>query len=137
MTQQVTTETTSEKLARLRAAKAARDAVAAEEADALELQVLELEEALSSDGKRGVDFEILVHGEHVLAVRRGSGLLFKSFSNSKMSEKETIDFVKGCAVSPTKEKVQELLEDFPALANRAALALAELYGAKRSADAGK
>jgi hypothetical protein len=132
-----TSETPEQKRKRLLAARAAREAAAAQADADQELRVLELEDLFSVTGKRSFDFEILEHGGNILVVRRGSGLLFKSFTGSKMTEKDTIDFVKECALHPSKDEVQTLLEEFPALANRAALTLAELYGAKRSVDAGK
>lgn len=128
-----------EKRARLLAAKAAREAEAAAKVEAIELAVLELEDRLATEvgGARGVDWDIVGHGEILIGIRRGPSLAFKGFQGSKQTEADIIGLVKTCAVSPDPSEVGSILEEYPALAVRTALAIAGLFGAKLREDAGK
>ncbi len=132
-------ESLQEKRARLLAAKASREAEAAAKAEAIEFAVLELEDRLATEvgGVRGVDWDIVGHGEILIGVKRGPSLAFKGFQNSKQSEADVITLVKACAVSPDPKEIGSILEEYPALAVRTALAIAGLFGAKLREDAGK
>lgn len=126
------------KLVAARAAKEAKEAARAEAAAERELEVLELEEDLEKKhGPRGSYFEIVETAEGPIAVKLGEGVLHTRFAESKVTPTDIHDYVFPCVVHPSREKYLEIVGRRPAVALRCANALASLYGAKASADAGK
>jgi hypothetical protein len=129
---------TQEKLAAARAAKETRQNAAKEAAAAKELALLELEERLEKEhGARGAFFEMFDTVEGPVAVKLGEAVLHTRFQASKMEPSDLHDYVHPCVVHPSKEKYVEIVDRRPAIAQRAALALATLYGVKANEDAGK
>lgn len=128
-----------DRIAALRASKEAREAKEAERKQAAELVVLELEEKYSIEGlRRGHDFEIIEEGLDVpIVVKRAIGVVFKKWQAEAASEQSTTDFILACLVHPKPEEFHTMAISFPAIRDRAAVAIASLYKVKIKGDQGK
>jgi len=134
-----TPEETAEKLARYRAEKAKREARAAEEADAAELARFELVERLEKElgGLEGRAFavvDVTDLGEGLIALKLGDAVLYKAFSESKVTVMDVAAFVSPCVVHPSLDEYKGIAMRRPAIAIRCATALSALYGVKLGDD---
>jgi hypothetical protein len=127
-----------DRLAKAREEKAKRDKAAEEARDAAELQMLELDEHFSKElGARGLEFEIVGTALGPVVLKRGEAILQTRLSNSKMTDADVVEYITPCVVHPAKEAFLGMLDKQPLIANRCALALATLFGAKANDEAGK
>lgn len=123
-------------IARKKAAK--REEVLAAEADSAELERLELVEKFEQElGRDGRDFAVVDVsdlGEGHVVVKLGEPVLYKAFTNSKMTEMDIDAFVFPCVVHPTKDVYRKLAVRRPGAVQRCLLALSKLYGLKVGDD---
>lgn len=130
-----------DRLARARAAASARAAKREAEREAAELERLELE--AKYEGEIGpIDRAFVIVdasdlGEGFIVLRLGEGVLWKTFSTSKMDVVDVETFVLPNVVHPSRETYREIVMRRGFLADRCATSLAKLYGVKRETDAGK
>lgn len=135
--------TQMEKLAELRAKKEAKLEAKAKQREAVEIEILELEERLESElGERGKAFEIVdcsSHGEGIIAVKLGPSILHKAFMNhlAKVSEEKCapheamVDaYVTPCLVQPSVDVYRAIVARRPVIADRVSNALATLFGVR-------
>lgn len=129
----------ADKLQELRDRKAEREAKEAGRRRAHELLVLELEDQHSEGGKRrGHDFEIIEEGLDVpIVVKRVAGVVYQKFQRDESSDQSTTEFVLACLAHPKEDEFLAMAAQFPAVRDRAAVAIAALYKAKIKGDAGK
>jgi len=130
------------KLAAAREAKAAREAALQVEREEAEIARAELVERLEHEtGGREGDAFAIVDATDVRAgfvvVKLGDFVLFKAFSNSKMTEVDVDAFVLPCVVHPSKDEYRKLAMQRAAIPLRCANALASLYGVKEGREQGK
>lgn len=111
-------------------------------AEAAELERLLLEEKLEKElgGPAGSMFAIVdvsELGEGCIAVKLGEDVHYATYKESKMNVVDTETFVLPNVVHPSKDDYRKIVARRPAIADRCALALAELYGIKLAVTAGK
>ena len=132
------TTTNTDKLTRLRAAKALRAAAAVETREAAEIECLELEEKFSADGSRmGVDFAIVfdpdLGSEGIIVLKLGADLAFRRFVDETVSADGLAsatgmyEFTAPAVVHPAPELYAALIRKRGGLANRACDALSSLH----------
>ena len=141
-------ESGADKLARLRDAKATREAAQAATREASEIEVLELEEKFSTElGKLGVDFA-MVHdpdmgSDGIIVVKLGSDLAFRKFVDATVASEglanaaEMYAFTAPAVVHPSREKYTEIVRARSGLANRTCDALSSLYRVRGKKIEGK
>jgi hypothetical protein len=133
---------TKTKVAELRKRKAERDAAAAIEKEAAEIEALELEERFEKElaGRKDRDFVIVDVsdlGEGFVVLKLGEDVLWNTFKASKMNAVDTDCFVYPCVVHPTKDAYRLLAKRRAFVPERCAGALATLYGVKLKDESAK
>lgn len=133
-----TTETRTEKIARLRADKAERDAAQAATREEAEIACLELEAKFAAEGgKLGVDFAIVfdpdLGPDGIIVVKLGADLAFRKFIDATVaaeglaSAAEQYDFTAPAVVHPTREAYATIVRARSGLGGRTADALCSLH----------
>ncbi len=75
--------------------------------------------------------------DQIIAVKRGPGVLWNRYETSKKKSEDDERFILPCVVRPSREEMQKLLVERPAVLNPLVLELAALYGFKLKEDRGK
>lgn len=126
------TETDDEKLARMRARQAEREAEQVRARRAAELERFDLLEKYERElGKEGVDFFIYdatKMGLGFFVLKRGDALRWQVFLESKMTPADRYDFIEGCVVHPAKEVYQAARASRPGIDIVLGNELGKLYG---------
>ena len=144
-----TTQTADEQIKDLLEKKAARIKALRDEEKQNTLDVLKLE--AEQDGLVGFDCAIVdlsvrdaKTGEYVgrfgppiLLVRNESSILHRKFTNGKITEVATYDYVKAHVQSPTIDEFRRIADERPSVVTRCADRLIELYGFAAEDRAGK
>ncbi len=133
---------TGDKLAELRARKAAKEAKLEEERNAAEVLRLELEERFEAETGGPIDrtftiVDVSDLGEGFVVMRLGDDVIWNTFKASKMNVVDTDAFVVPCVLYPSKDEYRKLAKRRAFVPERCAGALASLYGVKIKADQGK
>lgn len=144
MSEENTEETEKAKKARRReelVRAAEKRAAAAKEREAdLELEALEADDRLASDGlERGVDYDVLMFARGVIVVRRKDSILYERVKKKgeKLAHTDELQFVTSCVDPADFEKVNGWLEEYPHLVAKCCSALIGLYEAKGKVLEGK
>lgn len=134
-----TNEDVQAKLEDLRAKRAKRESEREAEAQARELQELELEDKYSTDlGPRGKAFEMVVTEHGIVVVKLGDAATYKRYMASDKDAAESIhQFVAPNVVFPSREEYGRLTVERPFVGVKCAGALLSLYGVKEDARAKK
>lgn len=106
----------------------------------LELEALEADERLASDGlERGVDYDVLLHARGVIVLRRKDSILYERVKKKgdKLTHTDELQFVTSCVDPADFGRVNGWLEEFPHLVAKCCSALLSLYEAKGAALEGK
>lgn len=125
------------------AAKAERERKRIEEKDALELELLELEEKYESElgpvGRKFLILDLTELGEGFVVLKQGETVVYKRYSEAKnKTDKEVEEYVLPCLVHPTTEKFLEIVNTrYPEVLYRCAHAVNRLFGKKSEDDMGK
>ena len=130
------------RLAEVRAEKQRRAEAEEAERDEQEIQRFELVERFEreTNGREGVDFAIVDVNdvrEGFVVVKLGEAVLWKAFSNSKMTEVDLDAFTLPCVAYPDKDEYRKMVAKRGAIGIRVATALSGLYGARGKEDQGK
>jgi hypothetical protein len=130
----------AERRAALVSAAEKRAAEARERDEALELEALELDDRLASDGlERGVDYEVILFARGVFAIRRKEGILYERFKKKgdKNEHVDELNFVLACVDPADFARVNAWLDEFPHLLQKCSVSLLGLYEARGKVLAGK
>lgn len=132
----------SDTLEALRARKSAREEARAAEALKQEEEELLLEEKLEVKlgGRRGVAFEIINTEVGLFAVRKPPFVVAKKFNSlpaDQRHDEEVIKFVSPCVEFPEQDVFRATIIEHGGIAWKCALALLNMYEAKRSERLGK
>lgn len=130
---------TKAKLAELRLRQQEREIAEDAHRETLELEELELEERLISEGygKRGVGFDIAVTSVGCVAVRKPDYTIAKKFNAGDKTDEDVASFVIPCLLHPKSDKLGNLFLDHGGIAWRCAQLLLQMYEAKRVERSGK
>lgn len=123
----------------LKKRKAEREEKLRQEAEARELEELELEDKLSSEiGVRGKDFEIINTDIGLFAVKKPDFVVAKRFNAAETKgEEEIIQFVRPCLLFPDATRALAQFQAHAGAASRCCLALIAMHEAAGVARAGK
>lgn len=139
-------ETQAERLARLRAEKAAREATLEDERVAFELRELELDARYTNElGRSGVDWAMVsdVRLGVIVVVKLGADLAFRRFTDAVATAEGAPDadalfqFTAPCVVYPTQDEYAELVRKRGFVSNRCADAVMSLHAMRQKKIEGK
>jgi len=71
---------------------------------------------------------------HMVAIKRGPGVLWHKYTASKMTSEHDEKLVLGCLAHPSREEVSRIIAERPAALPRLTLAIGKLYGFKLEND---
>lgn len=131
------------RLARLRDARAKREAQYDEEQEKRQLAILELEDKLSTElGVRGEAFEIVDGGpDGPIALKLGEPVLYKKYRAKVRLDKDTqedlIAFVRPCVCFPTIDLFDQITGRRPLLLDKLGGVLSKLFGGWEDQAQGK
>lgn len=131
---------TGPSLAELRERKARREEEAAKAADALEREVLLLEEKHANLGKLGKDYRVLATEAGCFVLRKPEfvvGRRFTAIPAEKRTEEDAITLATPCVVEPTRERFLAIMQEHGGVAWLCANEILEMYGAQAQARRGK
>lgn len=142
----VETETSAEKIARLRREKMEREAAFATDREAFELRELELDARFSAElGRRGTDW-VMVSDDRfnaVVVLKRGADLAFRAFCDAATTADgapaaaDLFAFAAPCVVYPSQEEFAELVRARGFISNRCADAVLSLHALRQKKMEGK
>lgn len=132
-----------DRLRAAREAKEAREKTREKAAEALELQLLELEAKYEPElGPMGKAFFILTTTMGPVVIKRGDSVVYKRFealqkADKATTEKSLLDLIVPCLVYPDKDTFIGMVDELKGLPVRLATRLVDLYQGKEVEDAGK
>lgn len=127
-------------LAELLQRKALREAEADREAEALEREVLLLEEKHEGLGKLGKDYRVVATAAGCIVLRKPEFVVAKRFNAipaEKRGEEEVITFVTPSVVEPDRARFNALVLEHGGIAWRCAQEVLEMYEAAAARRRGK
>jgi len=126
------------KLAEALARREQREATAALDIQARQLNALEVEERYSETlGPRGRDWDLVSTIEGVVVLKVGPAVLFKRLRDGKASLDDLQAFVAGCLISPDAATFASWVERRAGILVRCSDALVQLYLGAEDAERGK